>query len=84
MAEQALAAPRRHAVTLSDGRPIYEWTQSLQDVDVFLPAPPGAPGKAFDVHLEPGRVRVGLKGNPPYLDVSFFFFVCFGDGISRV
>jgi hypothetical protein len=76
-AEQALAAPHRHAVTLPDGRPIYEWCQTLADVDVYLPAPPGAPGCAFDVRLELGRVRVGLKGNPPYLDVRVCLFFSF-------
>ena len=69
-AEAALAAPARHAVTLPDGRPIYEWSQSLADVDVFLPAPPGAPSSAFDVALSHDRVRLGLKRNPPYIDVS--------------
>jgi hypothetical protein len=71
-AEAALAAPARHAVTLPDGRPIYEWSQSLADVDVYLPAPPGAPGSAFDVSIGADRLRLGLKGNPPYLDVRLF------------
>jgi hypothetical protein len=71
-AEAALAAPVRHAVTLPDGRPVYEWAQSLSEVDLFIPGPPAAPGSAYEVVLTPDRVRVGLKGNPPYLDVRFF------------
>jgi hypothetical protein len=69
-AEAALAAPHRHAITLPDGRPLYEWSQSLSEVDVLIPGPgPRAPGHAFEVVFSPDRLRVGLKGNPPYIDV---------------
>ena len=69
-AEAALASQNTFAVSLPDGTRIYEWSQSLLDVDLFLPAPRGAPGSAFEITLSPDRVRIGLKGNPPYLDVS--------------
>ena len=72
-AEDALAPTRRHQHTLPDGRVAYEWSQSLSDVTVFVPCPPGVRGRDLDVRIERERCRLGLKGNPPYLDVSGFF-----------
>ena len=68
-AAESLAAPTRHAVTLSDGRLAYAWAQSLAEVELWVPAPPGARAAHFDVQLTPTHIRLGLVGNPPYLDV---------------
>lgn len=70
-AEEALAPTRRHQHILPDGRVAYEWSQSLSDVTVFVPCPEGVRGRDLDVCIERKRCRLGLKGNPPYLDVSF-------------
>lgn len=69
-AEEALAPTRRHQHILPDGRVAYEWSQSLSDVTVFVPCPEGVRGRHLDVCIERKRCRLGLKGNPPYLDVS--------------
>jgi len=69
-AEEALAPTRRHQHILPDGRVAYEWSQSLNDVTVFVPCPEGVRGRDLDVCIERKRCRLGLKGNPPYLDVS--------------
>ena len=72
-AEEALAPTRRHQHILPDGRVAYEWSQSLSDVTVFVPCPQGVRGRDLDVCIERERCRLGLKGNPPYLDVSAAF-----------
>ena len=73
-AEEALAPTSRHKHVLPDGRVAYEWSQTLNDVTVFIPVPPGVRCRDLDVCIERLRCRLGLKGNPPYLDVSRFFF----------
>lgn len=51
-----------------DGRLIYEWEQNLNEVIVYIPAPPNASKKTIDIDISPTHVRVGIKGSPPYLD----------------
>ena len=55
---------------LHEGRAVYEWEQSLDEVRVFIRPPPGTRGKDLDVSVTSRRVRVGLKGNPPFLDLE--------------
>ena len=86
-AEEALAPASRHQHLLPDGRVAYEWSQSLSDVTVCVACPPelGVRGRDLDVRIEHRRCRLGLKGNPPYLDVRallFFFPFSKGDALS--
>jgi hypothetical protein len=52
-----------------DGRTIYEWEQGYEEVNVFIAPPPGVTAKLVDCKISVGHVRLGVKGNPPYLDV---------------
>jgi len=52
------------------GRTIYEWQQTLEDVTVDIPLPPGARKKDLTVKITNEHLTVGLVGAPPYLDVS--------------
>jgi CS domain len=65
---ERLAPAVRHKV-VCEGRTIYEWTQTVQDVDVFVPLPDGITAKQLDVDIQSQHLRFGIKGNPPYLDV---------------
>ena len=47
--------------------PSYSWTQSLSEVVLSVPVPPGTRGRACDVAITRNRLRVGLKGQPPLL-----------------
>jgi len=60
-------APARHAVQ-HDGRTVYEWEQSFGEVDVFVTAPPGVRAAQVDCSFRPTRLRLGLKGNPPFME----------------
>ena len=40
----------------------------MAEVHVYIPIPLGAKKHAFDIKIQPKRLIVGLKGNPPYLD----------------
>ena len=45
----------------------YSWTQTLADVVVTAPLPPGTKGRQVEAQIRSDRLRVGLKGQPPIL-----------------
>lgn len=51
------------------GRKIYEWEQSLEEVQVYIDVPPGVKAKMLDVKISTKELTVGLKGNPPFMNV---------------
>ena len=51
-----------------EGRLIYEWDQSLEDVNIYVTPPPGVTPDMIDCKLTPSHLRLGLRGNPPFLD----------------
>ena len=58
--------PSRYIFTHSD-RKIYEWEQSLDDVTVYIDAPPSLPSAScVIVDLSPNRLKVGLKDHDRY------------------
>jgi hypothetical protein len=52
--------------------PTYSWTQTLHEVVISLPLPPGTKGKACDVAISRTHLRAGLKGQAPILDGETF------------
>ncbi|GAA6020326.1 hypothetical protein JCM10207_003228 [Rhodosporidiobolus poonsookiae] len=46
----------------------YRWRQTLSDVTVTIPVPPGTKGKQLDVVIKKLHVRAGLKGEAPVLE----------------
>lgn len=63
-----LAPSGRHSVTMND-RTIYQWSQTLNDIDIFVPLPPGVRAKMLFVDMERQHLKFGISPNPPYLDV---------------
>lgn len=51
------------------GRTIYEWEQSLEEVHMYIKPPPGVTAKMIDCKITAGRIKLGIKGNPPFMDV---------------
>lgn len=47
------------------------WLRACSEVGIFIEVPKGVRGKQLDVSIQPGHLRVGLQGLPPYLDVSW-------------
>lgn len=47
---------------------IYEWDQTLEEVNCYVKVPPGVPAKMLHVAITTSNVKIGIKGNPPYLD----------------
>lgn len=51
-----------------EGRLIYEWEQSLDEVNIYIIPPPGLKAKEIDIVILHDRLRVGVKGTPPFID----------------
>lgn len=66
-----LTPPRPRSAAPNDGNGAdldrYSWTQTLPEVVVSVPVPPGTKGRACDVAIGRDKLRVGLKGQPPVL-----------------
>ena len=48
----------------------YKWTQSIKDVDITVPVAGNLKGRDLDVVLAKGRLKVGVKGQEPTVEVS--------------
>jgi hypothetical protein len=65
----ALAPSERHKF-LFEGRTIYEWDQTLGEVNIYVQLPPDAKARDLDIAIESKHLRIGIKNTKPYLDVS--------------
>ncbi|PIO64072.1 CS domain protein [Teladorsagia circumcincta] len=56
----------------------YQWTQTLQEVEVRIPFKVGFPLKSRDIEvkIEKHHIRVALKGHPPIIDGALHAEVC--------
>lgn len=61
-----LAPSKRHAFK-HEGRVVYEWDQTLEDLNLYVRVPPGVSAKQLDVKIATGSVTIGIRGNPPYM-----------------
>ena len=47
----------------------YKWTQSIGDVDITIPVPGNLKGRDLDVVLAKKKIKAGVKGQAPIMDV---------------
>ncbi|CAN0527937.1 unnamed protein product, partial [Ectocarpus sp. 8 AP-2014] len=52
-----------------EGRTVYEWEQSLEEVNLYIETPPGVKADRIECKITPRHICLGLKGNPPFIDV---------------
>ena len=57
----------------------YSWGQSLQEVKVYVHVPSGTKPRLIVCQMKNNHLKVGLKGQPPVIDVSLLvlFIWCF-------
>jgi len=74
-----------------NGRTIYEWEQTLDDVHLYITPPSGVSAKMIDCKITASKLALGLKGSPPYLENDFFAnvkskdsFWTFEDGVVHL
>lgn len=51
------------------GKEVFEWDQTIEEVNLYIPLPPGVPKNLFYCKIQSSHMEVGIKGNPPYLNV---------------
>lgn len=64
-------APSNKFKFVRAGKTVYEWDQTLSEVNVYIEVPAGVKAKQLYVEITSTHVRLGIHPNPPYLDVSF-------------
>lgn len=64
-------APSSRHVFQHEGQKVYEWDQTLQDVNIYIDAPPGIRAKQLVVTVAATHLTVSIAGNPPYLNHDF-------------
>jgi hypothetical protein len=42
---------------------IYSWDQNLDEVNLYIPAPPNQEASSFEIRIEPQRLQVGIRGH---------------------
>ncbi|KAG2333459.1 hypothetical protein Bca52824_004639 [Brassica carinata] len=60
-------APERHDF-VHNGQKVFEWDQTLEEVNLYITLPPNVHPKAFHCRIQSKHLEVGIKGNPPYLN----------------
>lgn len=55
----------------------YSWTQTLQEVTVVVPVPHGTKSRSVVCEIKKNHLKVGLKGQPPIIDVSLCWDISF-------
>jgi len=54
-----------------NGKTIYEWDQTLEEVNIYIIPPEGVRAKHIECIITSSKLTVGLKGNPPFLNQEF-------------
>lgn len=42
---------------------IYSWDQNLEEVNLYIPAPPNQTASSLDISIQPQRLQVGIRGH---------------------
>ncbi|KAH7652512.1 Nuclear distribution protein NUDC protein [Dioscorea alata] len=50
----------------------YSWTQTLQEVSVSVPIPPGTKSRFVTCEIKKNHLKAGLKGNPHIIDGELY------------
>ncbi|KAH9701697.1 CS domain-containing protein [Citrus sinensis] len=66
MAEK-LAPEKRHRF-LHNGQTVFEWDQTLDEINIYINLPPNVHSKQFYCKIQSKHIELGIKGNPPYLN----------------
>lgn len=61
---------------------MFEWDQTLEEVNMYIKLPPNVHPKQFYCKIQSKHVEIGIKGNPPYLNVSLIAHVSFSIALA--
>ncbi|KAH6756757.1 HSP20-like chaperones superfamily protein [Perilla frutescens var. hirtella] len=66
-------APEKSHSYIHNGQKVFDWDQTLEEVNMYIDLPPNVPKKLFSCKIDSKHVEVGIKGNPPYLNHDLTF-----------
>ncbi|KAL1540465.1 hypothetical protein AAHA92_24818 [Salvia divinorum] len=66
-------APEKSHSYIHNGQKVFDWDQTLEEVNIYIELPANIPKKLFHCKIDPKHVEVGIKGNPPYLNHELAF-----------
>lgn len=64
-----LAPSDRHKYVYG-GQTVYEWDQTLTEINMYVQVPPGLRAKDLYCDIQKSHLKLGMHPNPPYMDVS--------------
>ncbi|KAL4494138.1 hypothetical protein ABPG72_016094 [Tetrahymena utriculariae] len=69
---------------MHNGQTVYQWDQTIDDVNIYIQPPkfvlkkyenevrkqlqPGQPMPKLEIIIEPRHLKIGIKGNPPFIN----------------
>ncbi|BBN20199.1 nuclear migration protein NudC [Marchantia polymorpha subsp. ruderalis] len=62
----------------------YSWTQTLSEVTVHIPIPPGTKSRAVSCEIKKKHLKVGLKGQPPILEGDLYNPITVDDSLWSI
>jgi len=62
-------APSSKHVFSHQGRTVYEWDQTLTEVNMYIPVPPDLRAKEIFCDITKQHLKFGRQGNPSFMDV---------------
>ncbi|KAG1711559.1 hypothetical protein DVH05_008808 [Phytophthora capsici] len=66
-------ATSQRRVFKHEGRVVYEWEQSMEEVNVFIKPPPGVTAQQIQCDITANHVTLGLRGvTDKFLNVRIF------------
>ncbi|XAR65934.1 hypothetical protein NMG60_11011951 [Bertholletia excelsa] len=60
--------PDKRVQLIAPGLKVFEWDQTLQEVNICITLPLNVPKRLFHCKIQSKHVEVGIKGNPPYMN----------------
>jgi len=57
------------------GQKVFEWDQTLDEVNIYINLPPNVHSKLFYCTIQSKHIELGIKGNPPFLNVTLISFL---------
>eukprot|EP01133_Synstelium_polycarpum_P012398 gene12398-14550_t len=54
------------------GHTIYEWDQTIDEVNIYVSPPEGITSKMIACQILPNKLVLGIKGNPAFIDEIFY------------
>lgn len=61
-------APEKRHIFLHNGEKVFEWDQTLDEVNIYINLPPNVHSKQFYCKIQSKHIELGIKGNPPFLN----------------